>query len=73
MLWDVECWDWTSHDWVICLHEIEPIVYEKWTIKLPEETPPEVIAGDGSDPQCFKDVDADYKTDLKLIGEFSFK
>ena len=32
-----------------------------------------MIAGDGSDPQCFKDVDADYKTDLKLMGEFVFK
>ena len=73
MLWDVECWSWTAHSFVKCLDEKEPITYENWTIKLPEETPQEVIAGDGSDQQCFKNVDADYSTTTKLIGEFVFK
>ena len=73
LLWDVECWSWPAHSFVKCLDEKEPIEYENWTINLPEETPQEVIAADGSDPQCFKDVDADYKTDLKLMGEFVFK
>ena len=40
---------------------------------LPEETPQAVKAADGSDPQCFKNVDADYSTTTKLIGEFVFK
>lgn len=72
-LWDVECWSWPAYGFVKCLDEKEPIEYENWTLRLPEETPPEVIAADGSDPQCFKNVDAEYKTDLKLMGEFVFK
>lgn len=35
-LWDVECWSWTAHAFVKCLDEKEPIVYENWTLTLPE-------------------------------------